>query len=46
MKESVGEVKYSFFLVWFEELLNFYVISENGKINKLFIGVIEYEING
>lgn len=44
--ESAGEVKYSPLPVWLEEMMDLYVTSEKGKIEKLLTGVSEYTVNG
>lgn len=44
--QSAGEIKYSPLPVWLEELMDLYVSSERGKIDKLLTGVTEYQIDG
>lgn len=44
-KESAGEIKYSPLPVWLEELMDLYVVSENGKVSKLITGVTEYAVD-
>ena len=43
---SAGEIKYSPLPVWLEELMDLYVASERGKIQKLTTGVTEYQFAG
>ena len=44
-KESAGEIKYSPLPVWLEELMDLYLVSENGKVSKLITGATEYTID-
>ena len=44
-QECAGEVKYSPLPVWLEEMMDLYVKSEHGMINKQWTGVSEYTLH-